>query len=118
MDELRSVGFGYHSPFATRNSLRLFKALLHDWIKSGVEQALYKRVGRVIGARHLALAARELGEAKASTIGADLGTQGKQAFIDAAQFLSTQVLVVHRAQHLALAGEGEAAQGLKEIVVS
>ena len=91
--------------------------LLHHRVEGGVEQALHQRVGRVVGAGGLALVAGELGEGEAGAVGADLRGQREQALVDAAQFLGAEVLVVHGAQHLALAGEGEVAQGFEEVVV-
>ena len=91
--------------------------LVHYRVQGGVQQALHQGVGGVVGAGGLALVASELGEAETGAVGADLGGQGKQALVDPAQFLGAEVLVVHRAQDLALAGVGQVAQGFEEVVV-
>ena len=91
--------------------------LLHDRVEGGVEQALHERVGRVVGAGGLALVAGELGKGEARAVGTDLRREREQALVDAAQLLGAEVPVVDGSQHLALAREGEMAQGFEKVVV-
>ncbi len=78
---------------------------------------MHQGIGGVIRTGSLALVAGELGEGEARAVGADLRRECEQALVDAAQFFGAEVPVVHRPQDLALAGEGEVAQGFEEVVV-
>ena len=90
---------------------------LHHRVERGVEQALNQYVGGVVGAGRLAGIAGELGEGEVRAVAAHLRGEREQALVDSAQLLGAEVAVVHRSQDLVLAGEGEAAERLEEVVV-
>ena len=91
--------------------------LPHHRVEGRVQQTLHQGVGRVVGPGRLAGVAGELGEGEVCAVTAHLRREREQALVDAAQLLGAEVPVVHRAQDLVLAGEGEVAQRFEEVVV-
>ena len=87
----------------------------HNRVEGRVEQALHEAVRRVVAAGGLAFVAGELGEGKPRAVGADLRSQCEEAFVNAAKLFRTEVLVVHRAQDFALAGEGQVSEGFEKV---
>src|SRR6266699_1218655 len=95
----------------------LARGFIEDRVKGGVEQAGDQAGGSVVAARRFALVPAGRIEFEGRRIDMQDRVQFEQRFIDTAQFLWTEIAIVHDAACVPIASEGERANGIEQVAI-
>jgi len=102
------------SPLAIRNSPSVPKTLVHYWVQRRIEETVDQAGGGVIGAGGLAFVAAGGLEFEGAVFRVDLRVKFEKGFVDAAQFLGAEVLIIDRATDALINSESQYSDRLKQ----
>ena len=94
---------------------RLLGRLVDHRVERRIEQAVDQAGRGVVAAGRLAFVPGGRAQLERAGVLVDLRVQFQERLVDAAKLLGAEVLVVHRTKHVAVDGEGQLADGCKQV---